>query len=125
MSDVRYTNEHEWARVEGEIAIVGISDYAQKQLGDVVFVELPAPGKQVTKGGEMGTVESVKAASEVFSPVSGEVVEVNTALNDDPALVNSEPLGRGWFVKVRMKDKREIDTLMDEAAYREWLKGLK
>jgi glycine cleavage system H protein len=124
MSELRYSKDHEWVRIDGDIATVGISAYAQEQLGDVVYVELPVPGKKVAKGEEAATVESVKAASEVYAPVSGEVIEANTALNDDPAIVNGDPLGKGWFVKLRVADKSEFATLMDEAAYATYVKGL-
>lgn len=113
-----YTKDHEYIRVEGDTGIVGITDYAQGQLGDVVFVELPDIGKKVTKGGEAAVVESVKAASEVYAPVSGEVIEVNAALPDSPGIVNEDAEGRGWFVKIRLADKTELSSLMDEAAYR-------
>ena len=118
MSDRKYSEEHEWADVDGEVATIGISDHAQEQLGDVVFVELPEVGATLAKGAEAGTVESVKAASEVYTPVSGEVVEINDTLADDPSLVNSDPFGAGWFFKVRLGDAAELDALMDEAAYR-------
>ena len=123
MSDLRYSDEHEWVRVEGDVAVVGISDHAQQQLGDVVFVELPAIGKTVERGGEAAVVESVKAASEVYAPVSGEVVAVNEPLNDDPALVNRSPTEDGWFLKIRMRDPSEIDRLMDEAVYLKFIEG--
>jgi glycine cleavage system H protein len=124
MSDLRYTDQHEWVRVEGDVAVVGISDYAQGQLGDVVFVELPEIGKKVNKGGEAAVVESVKAASEVYAPVSGEVVAVNETLNGDPALVNRAPTGDGWFLKIRLADKSEVAKLMDAAAYAKYVAGL-
>ena len=124
MSDLKYSKEHEWVRVEGDVAVVGISDYAQAQLGDVVFVELPDVGKQVTKDGDAAVVESVKAASEVYAPLSGEVVEVNDALGDEPETVNSAPTSDGWFFKIRLGDASELDGLMDEAAYLEFVKGL-
>ncbi len=124
MSDLKYSKEHEWVRVEGDVAVVGISDYAQAQLGDVVFVELPEVGTQVAKDGEAAVVESVKAASEVYAPASGEVVEVNAALGDEPELVNGAPTGDGWFFKIRLGDPSELDGLMDEAAYLEFVKGL-
>ena len=117
MAELRYTKEHEWIRVEGDVGTVGISDYAQSQLGDVVYVEVPAAGKKVTKGGEAAVVESVKAASEVYAPVSGEVVEVNKDLEGDPALVNRQAEGAAWFMKVKLKDKGELADLMDKAAY--------
>lgn len=112
-----YSKEHEWISVEGDIATIGITNHAQEQLGDVVFVELPAIGKQVTKGGDAAVVESVKAASEVYAPVTGEVVEVNKELEGDPALVNREAEGTAWFMKVKLKDKGELADLMDKAAY--------
>ena len=117
MAELRYSEEHEWVRVEGDIAVIGISDYAQEQLGDVVFVELPEQGRSVAKGEEAAVVESVKAASEVYAPVSGEVVEVNEPLADDPGLVNREPTAGGWFIKVRMTDPGEVEALLDETAY--------
>jgi glycine cleavage system H protein len=124
MSEIRYSKEHEWVRVDGDVATIGISEYAQEQLGDVVYVELPEKGRKVARGAEACTVESVKAASEVYAPVAGEVLEVNAALNDEPAIVNSDPLGRGWFIKVRMADPEEFQSLMDEKAYGEFVKGL-
>jgi len=124
MSDLKYSKEHEWIRLEGDVAVVGISDYAQAQLGDVVYVELPEVGKRVSKNGDAAVVESVKAASEVYAPLSGEVVEVNDALGDDPETVNSAPTGDGWFFKIRFADPSELDGLMDEAAYLEFVKGL-
>jgi glycine cleavage system H protein len=113
-----YTKEHEWIRVEGDIATVGITDFAQAQLGDVVFVEVPEAGRQVSKGSEAAVVESVKAASDVYAPVSGEVVEGNQALVDDSALVNSDPEGEGWFFKLRLSNPAELEGLMDADAYR-------
>jgi glycine cleavage system H protein len=124
MSLLRYTTEHEWVRAEGDIAVVGITDYAQSQLGDVVYVELPEIGRNVEKGKETAVVESVKAASEVYAPVSGEVAEVNEALAADPAKVNADPLGEGWFLKLRLDDPKELDDLMDEDAYRRFVEGL-
>ena len=124
MSIVRYTKDHEYVRVDGDIVTVGISDHAQSQLGDVVFVELPAVGRKVEQGGDAAVVESVKAASEVYAPVSGEVVEVNHELEAAPATVNEDPLGRGWFMKIRLSDQSELDGLMDEAAYQAFLKTL-
>ena len=115
---VYYTKEHEWVRVEGDTATVGITDFAQGQLGDVVFVEVPEAGRQVTQGGEAAVVESVKAASDVYSPASGEVVEGNAALADEPALVNSDPEGEGWFFRLRLSDPSELDGLMDADAYK-------
>ena len=121
---VYYTKEHEWVRVEGDTATVGITDFAQGQLGDVVFVELPEAGKQVEQGGEAAVVESVKAASDVYAPVSGEVVEANQALVDDSSLVNSDPEGEGWFFRVRLSDPSQLDGLMDADAYKSFCDGL-
>ena len=121
MSAPRFTKDHEWVRLDGELATVGISDYAQSQLGDVVYVELPAIGRQLERGKEAAVVESVKAASDVYAPVSGEVAEVNEALAADPAKVNADPMGEGWFLKLRIADPTELDALMDEAAYRRFV----
>jgi glycine cleavage system H protein len=115
---VHYTSEHEWIRMDGDSATVGITDFAQGQLGDIVFVELPDAGKQVSKGGEAAVVESVKAASDVYAPVSGEVTEANQALTDDPSLVNTDPEGKGWFFRLRLSDTSELDGLMDADAYK-------
>ncbi|HEX8669435.1 MAG TPA: glycine cleavage system protein GcvH [Allosphingosinicella sp.] len=115
---VYYTEEHEWVRVEGDTATVGVTDFAQGQLGDIVFVELPEAGRQVTKGGEAAVVESVKAASDVYAPVTGEVTEANQALVDDPSLVNTDPEGEGWFFRLRLSDSSELDGLMDAEAYK-------
>ncbi len=120
----RFSEEHEWISVEGDVGTVGITDYAQSQLGDIVYVEVPEAGRKLAKGGEAAVVESVKAASDVYSPVTGEVVEGNAALADNPALVNSDPMGEGWFFKVRIAEKGEMDGLMDEAGYAEFVKGL-
>lgn len=119
-----FTEDHEWVDVEGEIATVGITNYAQEQLGDIVFVELPEEGKTFDKGDDAAVVESVKAASDVYSPVSGEVVEANGALEDEPALVNSDAEEDGWFFKLRLTDAGELDSLMDEAAYTKYVAGL-
>lgn len=125
MSEMRYTKEHEWVRREANgVCTVGISDYAQSQLGDVVYVELPAIGKAVKKGGEAATVESVKAASEVYAPISGEVVEANAALTDNPGQVNQAPTGDGWFFKLKPSDPGEFAALMDEAAYTAYVASL-
>ena len=118
---MRYTKEHEWISLDGDVATVGITNHAQEQLGDVVFVELPAVGKKLVKGGDAAVVESVKAASEVYAPVSGEVTEVNNALEGEPAMVNRDPEGAAWFLKVRLKDKSELDGLMDAAAYKAFI----
>jgi glycine cleavage system H protein len=117
---VYYTREHEWIRVDGDTATVGITDFAQGQLGDVVFVEVPEAGRQVSQGGEAAVVESVKAASDVYAPISGEVVEGNQALVDDPALVNSDPEGEGWFFKLRLSDTGELDDLMNAEQYKSY-----
>ncbi|MXQ13678.1 glycine cleavage system protein GcvH [Microvirga makkahensis] len=120
----RYTKDHEYIRVEGDAGIVGISDYAQSQLGDVVFVELPSVGKTLSKGDEAAVVESVKAASEVYAPVSGEVVEVNSELEASPGTVNEDPAGRGWFMKIRLANASELDGLMTEEQYQEFVKSI-
>ena len=119
-----FTKEHEWIRLEGDTATVGISNHAQEALGDIVFAEVPEVGRRVSKGQEAAVVESVKAASDVYAPVSGEVLEGNRAVADDPALVNSDPEGQGWFFKLKLDNPSELDGLMDEAAYREWVKTL-
>jgi glycine cleavage system H protein len=121
---VRYTKDHEYIRVEGDTGTVGITDYAQEQLGDVVFVELPEVGKAVAKGGEAAVVESVKAASEIYAPVSGEVVAVNGELEAAPGTVNEDPSGKGWFLKLKLKDPAELESLMTEEQYREFLKTI-
>ncbi len=124
MSETKYTEDHEWIRVEGDVGTIGITDYAQGQLGDVVYVELPAVGKQVSQGGDMAVVESVKAASEVYAPVSGEVVAANDSLTDKPESINGDAMGDGWFVRIKLKDKGELAKLMDEAQYKAFLEGL-
>ncbi|HAC57381.1 glycine cleavage system protein GcvH [Parvibaculum sp.] len=124
MSDIRFTDQHEWVRVEGDIATIGITDYAQEQLGDVVFVELPEVGKELAAGDEAAVVESVKAASEVYTPVSGEVVDVNSDIEATPAGVNEDAMGDGWFVKLRLSDPSELEKLMDENAYNEFVESL-
>jgi len=121
MSTFRFTRDHEWVRLDGDLAIVGITDYAQSQLGDVVYVELPEIGHRVAKGTEAAVVESVKAASEVYAPVSGEVAEINEALTADPAKVNDDPMGEGWFIKLRLDDPKELDSLMDEEGYKRFI----
>lgn len=118
MSDTRFTKDHEWVRVQGEEGVMGITAYAAEQLGDVVFVELPEIGKTVKQGDELAVVESVKAASEVYAPVSGEVVAVNSVLEDEPGKVNEAPDGEGWFVKLKVADAGELASLMDDAAYK-------
>ena len=124
MSDLRYTDDHEWIRLEGEVATVGVSNYAQEQLGDVVYVDLPDVGKSISKGSEAAVVESVKAASEVYAPVSGEIVEVNQTLGDDPAQINRDAEGSGWFVKIRVSDPGELDGLMNADEYAEFVESL-
>lgn len=120
---IKYTKDHEWVRVEGDIGTVGVSDHAQHQLGDVVFVELPDVGRSLQQGKEAAVVESVKAASDVFAPVSGEVVEVNRELENEPARVNSGAETDGWFFKIRLSNPAELDALMDEAAYKAFVEG--
>lgn len=124
MATTRYTKDHEWIRLDGEAATVGITDYAQSQLGDVVFVELPAIGKAFAKGAEAAVVESVKAASEVYAPASGEVVAVNDALEGAPATVNEDAEGKGWFLKLKLADPAELDGLMTDAQYKDYLATL-
>ncbi len=124
MSNRKYSKDHEWVTVEGDVGTVGISDHAQEQLGDVVYVEVPEAGAAIEKGGQVATIESVKAASEIYSPVSGEVVEGNAALADEPGTVNSDPHGDGWFYKIKLANTAELDELMDEEAYKTYLDGL-
>jgi glycine cleavage system H protein len=124
MTKIFYTEDHEWIRLDGDIGTVGISNYAQVQLGDIVFVELPQPGTKAAKGDEIAVVESVKAASEIYAPVSGEVVEANNMLEGAPATVNESAEGDGWFFRIRVADKSELDGLMDAAAYQTYVEGL-
>ncbi|HEY4943045.1 MAG TPA: glycine cleavage system protein GcvH [Rhizomicrobium sp.] len=124
MSEVRFTDQHEWVRVDGDEATIGITKYAAEQLGDVVFVELPELGRMVGAGGEAAVVESVKAASEIYAPVGGEVTGANPALTDDPARVNADPEGEGWFFKLKLADKSELAKLMTADQYAEFVKGL-
>lgn len=119
-----FTKDHEWIRVDGDTATVGISEHAQEQLGDIVFAEVPETGRRLTKGQEAAVVESVKAASDVYSPVSGEVVDGNSKVADDPSIVNSDPEGEGWFFKLKLDNLSELDGLMNEADYRDWVKTL-
>ncbi len=121
---VKYTKDHEWVRVDGAAATIGISEHAAEQLGDVVFVELPEVGKTFNKGDDMAVVESVKAASDVYAPISGEVVEINQAIVDDPAKINADPAGAAWFVKLKPSNASELDALMDEGAYKSFLETL-
>jgi glycine cleavage system H protein len=123
-TDCKYTKEHEWVRLDGDTAVIGITDYAQSELGDVVFVELPSPGTKVTQGESFGVVESVKAASDLYAPVGGEVLEANAALQDTPEQVNQAPYGGGWMLKVSPSNLGELDTLLDAAAYDEYVKTL-
>lgn len=125
MPNVRFTSDHEWIRIEGDIGVVGITEYAQEQLGDIVFVELPAVGTQLERGGEAGVIESVKAASEIYAPVNGEVVAINEDLAEDPGKVNSDAMGEGWFFKIRFADPEQLEDLMKTAAYKELVAGLK
>ena len=120
----RYTRDHEWVRLEGDVAVIGISKYAQEQLGDIVYVELPEIGKKLAKGAEAAVVESVKAASEVYAPVAGEVVAVNQTLTDEPAKVNESPEVSGWFVKLKPANPADLDSLMDETAYKAFLETI-
>jgi glycine cleavage system H protein len=124
MANVRYTKDHEYIRVEGDTGTIGISDYAQQQLGDVVFVELPELGRKVGRGEGAAVVESVKAASDIYAPVGGEVVAVNGELEAAPGTVNEDPAGKGWFVKLRIADAKELDELMDEAAYQAYVASI-
>jgi glycine cleavage system H protein len=124
MSETRYTDQHEWVRIDGDEATVGITKYAAEQLGDVVYVELPEAGRKVGQGGEIAVVESVKAASEVYAPLTGEVTASNAALAQDPATVNADPQGEGWFFKMHLADKGDVAKLMTEAQYAEFVKGL-
>lgn len=120
----KFTEDHEWVLLEGDVATIGISDYAQAQLGDVVYVEVPSIGADMAKGGELAVVESVKAASDVYCPISGKVVAVNDDLEGTPTLVNEDAMNRGWFAKIRISDASELDELMDEEAYKAFVEGL-
>jgi glycine cleavage system H protein len=120
-SDYRYTKDHEWIKVSGETGTVGITDYAQHELGDVVFVELPAAGKQVAAGKIFGTIESVKAVSEIFAPVSGDVIEANAALANTPEIINTDPHGAGWLIKMKLSNPTDVSGLMDAAAYQAFI----
>ncbi len=116
-ADLKYSKDHEWARIEGDVAVVGITDYAQNELGDIVYVELPEVGTQVEQGKTFGTIEAVKAVSDLFAPVSGEVVEVNEKLNDSPELVNQDPYGEGWMIKIKMSNPDEVNNLLSKEDY--------
>jgi glycine cleavage system H protein len=124
MSELRFTKDHEWIRRDGDLATVGITDYAQQQLGDVVYVELPEIGRHLDQGAEAAVVESVKAASEVYAPAAGEVAAVNETLAGEPAQVNADPMGEGWFLRLRLDDPAQLDALMDEEGYRRFVEGL-
>ncbi len=124
MSELRYTKDHEWVRLDGAVATVGVTDYAQQALGDIVFVELPEPGRELEAGEACAVVESVKAASDVYAPLAGRVTEVNSAVVDDPTLVNQSPDGDGWFFRIELDDPASADELMDEAAYNALLETL-
>jgi glycine cleavage system H protein len=124
MTKIYFSDDHEYARIEGDIATIGISDYAQNALGDVVYVELPKAGAALAQGAQAGVVESVKSASEIYSPVSGTVTETNAALSADPALVNADPFGKGWFYKIKLSNAAELEKLKDEAAYNAYVQGL-
>jgi glycine cleavage system H protein len=124
MAEIKYTEEHEWIVVEGDVAMIGITVYAQEQLGDVVFVELPSIGAELNKDDQASVVESVKAAAEIYAPFDGEVVEVNDALEGDPGLVNTEPEGDGWFFKLKVTDASQLEDLLSAAAYQEFVAGL-
>ncbi len=124
MAETKYSRDHEWIRIEGDVAVMGISEYAQKQLGDVVFVELPAVSTALEVGGEAAVVESVKAASEVYAPAAGEVVEINGSLQDQPGMINEDAEGQGWFLKLRLSDAAELDNLMSAEDYAQYVAGL-
>lgn len=124
MSRIAFTKDHEWISVEGDVGTIGITDYAQSQLGDIVFVDLPETGKTVAAGDEAAVVESVKAASEIYAPVSGEIIAVNDAVSANPVLVNEQPEGDGWFVRIKLSNPAELDGLMDAAAYKAFVEGL-
>jgi glycine cleavage system H protein len=124
MSSMRFNKDHEWVRIDGDEAVVGITDYAQTQLGDLVHVDLPDVGKHIEQGKEIAAIESVKAANELYAPISGEVTAVNTALAADPTKINADPTGEGWLFKLRVTDAKELDALMDEAAYLKFVDSL-
>lgn len=121
MADLKFTKSHEWIRIEGDIAAIGITDYAQRQLGDIVFIELPKPADKLEQSSQFGTIESTKAASEIYSPLSGQIVEVNNDLINNPQWINEDSLGKGWMIKVRMENAAELNSLLDENAYKEYV----
>lgn len=123
MSELKFSEEHEWILIEGDVATIGITDHAQEQLGEIVYVETPEVGSEVNKNDDTGVVESVKAASEVYAPLTGEIIEANEALADNPQKVNEDPMGDGWFFKMRIADTAELEDLMDEAAYKSFAAG--
>lgn len=124
MSGRKYTDEHEWIEIDGDVGTIGISNYAQEQLGDIVFVDLPEPGRALAQGDEAAVIESVKAASELYAPVDGEVTAANEKLGEEPGLVNSDPTGNGWFIKIKLGDPSQLDGLMDEDAYQQFISNL-
>ncbi len=124
MSDIQYSEDHEWITLDGDVGTIGISNYAQEALGDVVFVELPEVGASLDKGAEVGVIESVKAASEIYTPVSGEIVAVNDTVDGDPSLVNTDPLGEGWLFKIKLSNPDELNGLNNQDAYNKFLEGL-
>ena len=117
--DLKYTKDHEWAKIEGDVATIGITDYAQSELGDIVYIELPEEGLKTSQSDSFGTIEAVKAVSDMFAPLSGEVVEVNTKLADNPEMINEDPYGKGWIIKIKLSDNNEVDGLLDKSAYEE------
>ncbi len=123
VEELKYTKEHEWVKVDSDMAVIGITDYAQKELGDIVFVELPEVGVKITQTESLGTIEAVKTVADLFAPVSGEVIEVNDLIENDPAVVNRDPYGEGWFVKVKMSDKSELDNLLSYEEYSKLIEG--
>lgn len=118
-AELKYTKDHEWARIEGEVATVGITDYAQSELGDIVYVELPEVGKKTKQADSFGTIEAVKAVSDLFAPLSGEIIEINHTLSDQPEVINKDPYGEGWLVKIKLSNKSEISKLLDKSKYEE------
>lgn len=124
LKDYKFSKDHEWVKLEGDTALIGVSDYAQKEMGDVVYIELPETGTEFGKGDACSNIESVKAVNDIFSPVSGEVVEVNTDLEDAPENVNKDPYGAGWIFKIKISDTAELNDLLDPAQYEEYLKGI-
>lgn len=124
LEDLKFSKDHEWIKPEGDVATVGITDYAQKELGDVVYVELPSIGNKVKKGDACSNIESVKAVSDIYSPISGEIIDVNTALEDKPENINQDPYGQGWIFKIKIENNQELDELLDNKQYNEFIKGI-